>query len=128
MELRKVFDQYDKSKDGIIELHEFKAAMKGANLGFSEEEIENIFASIDIDNNGDIQYTEFLAAALEAKSSIEEERIAEAFDRLDSNNSGYISQANLMNFLGSDATAQDVKQLLDEWDTDKDGKSKSFLS
>ena len=79
-----------------------------------------------MDKNGDIQYTEFLAAALEFHTAIEEERIAEAFDRLDADDTGFISKANLINFLGKDATAEDVEQLLNEWDTNKDGKSELF--
>jgi hypothetical protein len=55
---------------------------------------------------------------------IEEERIAEAFDRLDNDNTGYISKANLINFLGSDKSTEEIEQLLTEADSNKDGKSK----
>jgi Ca2+-binding EF-hand superfamily protein len=78
----------------------------------------------DVNKNGLVQYTEFLAASLEAHSMIEEERIAEAFDRLDNDNTGYISKANLINFLGADKSATEVEQLLNEADSNKDGKSK----
>ena len=46
MELRKVFDQYDKTQDGIIEMHEFKEAMKNFSSKFTDEDIETMFASI----------------------------------------------------------------------------------
>lgn len=55
---------------------------------------------------------------------IEEERIAEAFDRLDCDSTGSISRENLITFLGRDAALQDVDQLMEEWDTNKDGKRK----
>ena len=44
LQLRKVFDQYDKSNDGIIEFDEFKEALKQTN--YSEEEIQDLFDSI----------------------------------------------------------------------------------
>jgi calcium-dependent protein kinase len=69
-------------------------------------------------------YTEFIAAALTSQANIEEERIAEAFDRLDSDDSGYISRENLKEFLGEESTWKDVEGLMNEGDTDKDGKSK----
>jgi calcium-dependent protein kinase len=43
-ELRKCFNHYDKSGDGIIEVHEFKAGMADAN--FSDAEIEEMFRSV----------------------------------------------------------------------------------
>ena len=55
---------------------------------------------------------------------MEEERIAEAFDRLDSDDSGYISRANLREFMGKDASAEQIERLLKEGDTDNDGQSK----
>ena len=69
-------------------------------------------------------YTEFIAATLEAQGHIEEERIAEAFDRLDSDDSGFISRQNLTEFLGHEATSQDIQDLINEIDKDGDGESK----
>jgi serine/threonine protein kinase len=44
LELRKAFDQYDTSNDGVIELYEFEAAMKQAN--YSDEDIDKMFGSV----------------------------------------------------------------------------------
>ena len=78
----------------------------------------------DVNKNGVIMYTEFIAATLEAQGNIEEERIAEAFDRLDSDDSGFISRQNLMEFLGHEATSQEIQDLINEIDKDGDGESK----
>jgi serine/threonine protein kinase len=122
MGLKKRFVEYDSSNDGIIEFHEFKAALKEAN--YAEEDISKMFKGVDIDNNGMIEYTEFIASTIEAYGKIEEERIAEAFDQLDEDSSGRISRANLLRFLGQDARTEEVDEMLYEWDENKDGMSK----
>ena len=79
----------------------------------------------DINHNGMVEYTEFLASAIEAFGMVEEERIAEAFDQLDADNSGSISKAELLSFLGRDAEGDEASSILNEWDRDVDGMSKS---
>jgi Ca2+-binding EF-hand superfamily protein len=151
LELRKAFDQYDSANDGIITYEEFKQALRQAN--YSEDAFKEIFDSVvscngpidislcngcdtfanswwthsfcqDVNKNGHIMFTEFIAATLEVHGRIEEERIAEAFDRLDSDDSGYISKANLREFLGKNATAKQINEIIKEGDKDKDGKRK----
>lgn len=121
VELRKVFETYDTSKDGIISLEEFKAAMTSTG-DYSEEEITKMFYTIDRDLSGGIYYTEFLAATLEARGRIVEEKLADAFDRMDCDDTGYISRQNLEDFLGSESTDTKVDQLIKEVDLDGDGK------
>lgn len=124
MELKKHFDKYDESNDGIIDFQEFKAAMQDAK--YSEEAIEKIFQGIDVNHSGKVEYTEFLASAIETYGLVEEERIAEAFDQLDVDNSGTISRAELISFLGRDADGDEVSGILREWDRDNDGMSKIY--
>jgi Ca2+-binding EF-hand superfamily protein len=64
LELRKVFDEIDKTEDGVISYDEFEAAMKKTKLPL--EELHAIFDSIDVNRTGHIMYTEFIAAALHA--------------------------------------------------------------
>jgi len=119
-QLRNAFDEYDKSKDGIITFDEFKAGLKSCNI--SDDDMEDIFESIDVNQTGYIVYTEFLAATLEVKGRIEEERIAEAFERIDSDDNGFISKENLARLLGKDCTPERVDRLIKEADADKDGQ------
>jgi Ca2+-binding EF-hand superfamily protein len=78
----------------------------------------------DISHDGKIAYCEFLAAVLEARSNIDEERVADCFDHLDNSNTGYISKDDLASVLGKDYNHEEIKQLIREADTDKDGQSK----
>jgi calcium-dependent protein kinase len=120
VELRKAFDQYDSTNDGIIAYDEFKSALASSHL--KEEDFRTIFESVDVNHNGVINYTEFLAATLEVKGYIEEERIAEAFERMDTDHDGYITRENLARLLGEGYTPQRADALIKEADTNKDGK------
>lgn len=52
--------------------------------------------------------------------------MADAFDRLDHSDTGYISKEDLASLLGRDKDSEDVKKLIEEADTDKDGQSKYY--
>ena len=60
-----MFDEIDKTDDGVITYEEFEAAMKKTKLPM--EELQAIFDKIDVNRNGHIMYTEFIAAALFAQ-------------------------------------------------------------
>lgn len=123
--LRKCFDAYDTTNNGIISFEEFQEALKKAN--YSDKDVKEMFDSVDVNENGHVMYTEFIAATLEAQGQVEEERIAEAFDRLDVDGSGNISKEDMLEFLGEDATIEDVEKMLKFADLDNDGQSKSYI-
>ncbi|KAG7355131.1 serine/threonine protein kinase [Nitzschia inconspicua] len=120
LQLRKCFDAYDTANNGVISFEEFREALKQSN--YSDADIKEMFDSVDVNENGHVMYTEFIAATLEAQGQVEEERIAEAFERLDSDNSGFISKENMLDFLGEDATPEDVENMLKHADLDNDGQ------
>ena len=59
-----MFDEVDKTNDGIISYEEFQEAMR--KTGLPMDELRKTFDSIDVNKNGHIMYTEFIAAALNA--------------------------------------------------------------
>jgi len=121
VELRKAFDAYDTTNNGVISLSEFKAAMN-SSASYTENDVETIFKTLDTGNDGQIYYTEFLAATLEAHGRIVEETLADAFDRMDSDDTGFISVQNLRDFLGKDSSEEKVIKLMKEADLDGDGR------
>jgi serine/threonine protein kinase len=122
LQLRKAFDAFDTSNDGIITSEEFQVALED-KCCYKSEEIKEMFDSIDINKNGHIMYTEFIAATLEAQGQLDEDRIAEAFDRLDTDDTGYISKANMLEFLGgTDSDAKDVERMIEQADIDNCGQ------
>lgn len=118
--LRKIFEQYDTKRKGVLTFDEFKAAFH--SVGYSEKESRRIFKAIDIDGTGKIRYTEFLAATIEARGAISEERLAEAFDRIDSDDSGYISVENLRDMLGDDFAVEELEAIIKEADLTNDNR------
>eukprot|EP00934_Nitzschia_sp_Nitz4_P000490 Nitzschia sp. Nitz4//scaffold133_size116822//66538//68818//NITZ4_003809-RA/size116822-snap-gene-0.5-mRNA-1//1//CDS//3329535402//490//frame0 len=118
--LRKVFQKYDKKKDGSICYEDFCSAL--SEFGHSEDDLKEMFDAVDLDGTGRIRYTEFLAATIEAQGAISEERLAEAFDRLDSDDSGYISAANLIELLGHDFPKEEIDQIIADADLTKDNQ------
>jgi len=121
IEMRRAFEKFDQEKHGVITIDEFKVAMALCNE-YSEEEVNAMFDSIDVNKNGRIMYTEFIAATLELHGRIEEKRVAEAFDHIDDDDSGYITKKNLKQLLGERGTSEQIDKLIEEADTDGDGK------
>jgi len=118
--LRKIFQDYDKRKDGVIRRIEFKGAL--AKYGYNDNELNRLFDAIDLDGSGQIKYTEFLAATIEAHGDLDENRIAEAFDRLDSDDSGFISLENLRELLGEDIPEHRLNAIIQEADLTEDNR------
>mmetsp|Transcript_4005 Transcript_4005/g.6698 ORF Transcript_4005/g.6698 Transcript_4005/m.6698 type:complete len:785 (-) Transcript_4005:21-2375(-) len=118
--LRKVFQTYDKRKDGTIRLPAFREAL--AKYGYPEEEIKSMFEAVDLDGTGKIRYTEFLASTIEAHGAINEQRLAEAFDRLDSDDSGFISADNLREILGPQFPQERIDSIIKEADLTEDNR------
>jgi len=116
--LRKIFQDYDKQKDGVIRRIEFKEAL--TDYGYQDDELNRLFDAIDLDGTGTIRYTEFLAATIEAHGEIDENRIAEAFDRLDCDDSGFISVENLRELLGQDIPRERLNGIIKEVDLTED--------
>jgi calcium-dependent protein kinase len=119
--LRKMFNRFDKLKDGEISLAEFKESFS-EHYDYTDEELQKLFEGIDIDGTGSVHYSEFLASTIEAHGSIDEERLAEAFDRIDSDDTGYITTSNLKEFLGEDISDKYLTDIIDEADIRQDKK------
>jgi len=110
--LRKAFKKYNRSRDGEINLAEFKKCLSVHE--YSNAYMEYLFTQVDLDNTGKIKYTEFLAATIESTGLITEERLAEAFDRLDHNDSGFITVDSLKAVLGDEVSSDYVEEIIAE--------------
>lgn len=60
-EFRKVFNTWDKDKNGEISLAELRSALNAGGAQFSEAEIQEIMKAGDLDGNGTLSFKEFLA-------------------------------------------------------------------
>ena len=126
LNLRRAFNKFDTSGDGVICSEEFAAALKD-KCSYTDKEIKEMFDSIDVNKNGHIMYTEFIAATLEAQGQLDEDIIAEAFNRLDVDNTGIISKENLKEFLGNThSTMEEIDQMIEQADMDHCGGGKVY--
>ena len=57
--LRKVFDSFDKDKNGFIDISEIKALSKELGHEITDAEVQNIFSEIDANKDGNISFEEF---------------------------------------------------------------------
>lgn len=58
--IREVFEMMDKDKSGSIDISEFEAAIKEANLDIPKDEIVAKVKLADKDGNGTVDFKEFL--------------------------------------------------------------------
>ena len=79
-------------------------------------------SSIDIDNNGYIEYTEFITAAMNKEKAFTTGNLRMAFNYFDSDRSGKISCGELKKALGNGYTEETYKDLIREFDLNKDGE------
>jgi hypothetical protein len=60
-EIKEVFDHFDKSGDGQLDLTEFGTCTTAIGLVLSEEEIANYMKTLDVSGDGVLSFDEFIA-------------------------------------------------------------------
>ncbi len=119
-DLRKEFEKIDTHNTGEFTAEEFRVALKKSNH-LSDEECNQIFNDMDLEHDGKIHWHEFIAATL-SKCEYDERNLRLAFDRLDYDHQGFITKANLMDIIGTDANDAEVTAMFDEVDYQHQGK------
>ena len=107
--LKREFDSFDLTESGEITYAELKEVLLRQGH-MSEEDIQKMFAVLDADHTGRIRYHEFLAATVSV-NEIREENMQVAFERL-SKHKDNITEADLVDMLGSDSTHKEVAEML----------------
>jgi len=106
--------------------------MKSLGHEASTKVIEEIIKGVDKDGSGEIDFGEFVALMVDQEkekqsttSSRKEEELRKAFNKFDSDHSGYITHDELklaMKIMGEDLSEEEIKQMMEEADTDGDGR------
>lgn len=121
-EMKKIFEELDMSKTGMITLDELIDSLEKLEIDGFTTDIEELFQSIDTDHDGFINYTEFIAATLDKKIYLQEERLYEAFKAFDQNDTGKISKKDIMQVLKlSDKDSSALEKIIKENDLNGDG-------
>ena len=122
--LRKIFEEMDTNKSGILDINEIKAGIDKMEKDkeITEEEKEKIINSIDTDKSSKIEYNEFLAACMDQKIYLREEYLLSAFMMLDLDGSGKISKSEIKQALNGDVDNETLEKIIQEYDLNGDGE------
>ena len=116
--LRTVFSRLDPDNDGVVSVADLGRALKELGVFMNADDIDAIMSDIDQNGDGMVTFDEFLAAAAEQDAFTVEERMQKAFNYFDIDGSGGIDLAEMFEIVGN---MDDAKDLIDRYDTDKDG-------
>ena len=123
LNLKKIFEAFDKGKDGQISIDELQQGLiqlKSSHV--NPNDVFNLFKTLDADKNGRIDYTEFLAATLDKKTYLKKERLFEAFCVFDKDNSGHISKQEIMEVLKTEKSQEkEIEKYIKAADKNGDG-------
>ncbi|OHT05217.1 Caltractin [Tritrichomonas foetus] len=125
-EVRDAFDLFDLNRDGVIDPDELKTALNSLGFEFSQQEIQRIIMELDPNNTGTIDFHNFsdlIHSKMAERDQIDQ--IQMAFDMLDFDKTHKITFKNLKQIakeLGENITDQEIREMLNEADTDNDGE------
>lgn len=124
-EFREAFKLFDKDGGGTISISEIRAIMDTRGERLSDAELAELMTAIDEDRSGEIDFDEFckMMAVVSVKLSPQEELLA-AFQHFDVQNKGKFGKIELEQVfkeLGQSLTAQDMADIFEVMDNDKDG-------
>ncbi|WFD19514.1 Calcium-binding component of the spindle pole body (SPB) half-bridge [Malassezia caprae] len=125
-EIREAFDLFDTDKDGAVDYHELKVAMRALGFDLKKAEVLEILRDNDTTGTGLMEWPAFnrvLTERIAARDPREE--ILRAFALFDEDNTGKISLRNLKRVakeLGENLDDEELQAMIDEFDLDQDGE------
>jgi len=129
--LQKVFDTFDREKQGFITAEMVSAMLSMMGLKFNQSELMEVIAEIDEDGSGQIEFDEFLILAKKFMTEDEDEdsgelekELKEAFRLYDKEGNGYITTKVLKTILAeldSSLSDEDLDGMIEEIDEDGSG-------
>lgn len=124
-EFRCAFDLFDEDHDGYITAEELGKVIRSLGQTPSIDDLKEMIKEVDKDGNGTIEFDEFLTLMeCKMKDDDSEEELMEAFKVFDKGNLGLISKNDIkqvMKMMGEILTQEELDDLMDQWDQDKDG-------
>lgn len=126
---RKTYDMFDKDGDGSISIDELANVMRSLGQDPTQKELEDMMREVDEDGSGEIEFSEFMSMMArkvkEAGTNVSGgEDWHEAFKVFDKDGDGFISCNELqfvMSNLGETLTDEEVREMIEEVDLDRDG-------
>ncbi|XP_004074514.1 centrin-3 [Oryzias latipes] len=125
-EVKEAFDLFDTDKDRQIDYHELKVAMRALGFEVKKMDVLKILKDYDRDGNRKITFEDFSEVVTDRILERDpKEEVLKAFKLFDDDESGRISLRNLRRVareLGEDINDEELRSMIDEFDTDRDGE------
>ncbi|KAJ3604790.1 hypothetical protein NHX12_026842 [Muraenolepis orangiensis] len=126
-EVKEAFELFDTDKDKEIDYHELKVAMRALGFEVRKVDVLKILKDYDREGTGKISFDDFNEVVTERILARDpKEEILKAFKLFDEDETGNISLRNLRRVareLGEDMTDQELRSMIDEFDSTGDGES-----
>ncbi|KAJ3509473.1 hypothetical protein NMY22_g16281 [Coprinellus aureogranulatus] len=137
-EIKEAFELFDTDKDGCVDYHELKVAMRALGFDMKKAEVLKILRDHDKTNHGLMDFEDFaklrereltghvlstVSEKILARDPMEE--IRRAFQLFDDDNTGKISLRNLRRVakeIGDRLEDDELQAMIDEFDLDGDGE------
>ncbi|KAJ3084124.1 EF-hand [Rhizoclosmatium globosum] len=125
-EVKEAFELFDTDKDGCLDYHELKVAMRALGFDVKKAEVLKILREFDKDGQGLIEFADFSKVMTERildRDPLEE--IRKAFQLFDDDGTGKISVRNLRRVakeIGENLDDEELQAMIDEFDLDQDGE------
>ncbi|WRT63161.1 uncharacterized protein IL334_000064 [Kwoniella shivajii] len=124
-EIKEAFDLFDVDKDGAIDYHELKVAMRALGFDLKKGEVMKLLKEYGGDD-GLMDFTNFERIMSEKiLSRNPETELRRAFELFDDDRTGRISLKNLKRVareLGENLGEEELQAMIDEFDLDQDGE------
>ncbi|KDR85761.1 hypothetical protein GALMADRAFT_51572 [Galerina marginata CBS 339.88] len=125
-EIKEAFELFDTDKDGCVDYHELKVAMRALGFDLKKAEVLKLLRDHDKENVGLMDFQDF--AKIMSERILERdpmEEIRRAFKLFDDDGTGKISLRNLRRVakeIGDRLEDDELKAMIDEFDLDQDGE------
>nr|ABF81834.2 calcium-dependent protein kinase 1 [Rubia cordifolia] len=125
--IKEGFQDMDTSNKGKIDINELRAGLNKLGHQMPEPDLQILMEAGDIHRDGYLDYGEFVAISVHLKKmGNDEDHLKKAFEFFDKNQTGYIEIEELRDALADtdevDAIEEVIKAIIQDVDTDKDGR------
>jgi len=125
-EIKEAFELFDTDKDGAVDYHELKVAMRALGFDLKKPEVLKILRDHDKHGHGLMEFEDFAKIMSERILSRDPmEEIRRAFQLFDDDGTGKITLRNLRRVakeLGEPLDDDELQAMIDEFDLDQDGE------
>ncbi|EPQ31105.1 uncharacterized protein PFL1_01294 [Pseudozyma flocculosa PF-1] len=125
-EIKEAFELFDTDKDGAIDYHELKVAMRALGFDLKKAEVLKLLRDHDKTGANVIEWDDFnkiMSERIASRDPMDE--IRRAFALFDDDGTGKISLRNLKRVakeLGESLDDDELQAMIDEFDLDQDGE------